>query len=255
MHQRLRVSGLAEELEESGGRVPDDLMREMGQLGIHAARLGPGPHLQTWREHVAKDPSATIFGVQIEDFDYFHEQIFHEEMGRIGCGGFVAGVGDGMVIGLPAVNQFGQQWMRETVVPEVLSGEKRICLAISEPQAGSDVASLLTRAVKSADGSCYIVNGTKKWITGGHHADYFVVAVRTGGDGAGGISVLLIDRKMEGVETKKIKTAYSASAGTALVVLEDVRVPVSHLIGKENSGFMCVMYNFNHGWSPSKATS
>jgi alkylation response protein AidB-like acyl-CoA dehydrogenase len=246
LHVRCRLSGIAEHHENTGERVPDDLMQDMGMRGIHAARLGPGPHLKQWRELVAKDPAATIFGVEVEDFDYFHEQIMHEEMGRLGCGGFIAGVGDGMVIGLPAVNQFGQAWMKADVVPEVLSGRKRISLAITEPQAGSDVANIITTATLSADGTHYLVNGTKKWITGGCHADYFVCAVRTGPAGGGGISILLLERGMEGLETKPIKTAYSAAAGTALVILEDVKVPISHLIGKENNGFMCVMYNFNH---------
>lgn len=221
-------------------------MIEMGTLGIHAARLGPGPHLEQWRRDVVANPAATIFGVAVEDFDYFHEAIMHEEMGRIGCGGFVAGCGDGMCIGLPAVNQFGPDWMKAKVVPEVLSGRKRICLAISEPQAGSDVANMVTTAEKTADGQYFVVSGTKKWITGGMHADYFVTAVRTGGAGGGGISVLLIEREMDGVETRPIKTVYSAAAGTSLVIFESVKIPISNLIGQENGGFMCVMYNFNH---------
>lgn len=72
-----------------------------------------------------------------------------------------------MCIGLPAVGQFGPDWMQETVMPAVLSGKKRICLAITEPEAGSDVANMITQAVLSSDGTHYIVNGTKKWITGG----------------------------------------------------------------------------------------
>ena len=78
------------------------------------------------------------------------------------------------------------------------------------------------------------------------HADYFVTAVRTGSAGGGGISILLIERGMDGVETKPIKTVYSAAAGTSLVILESVKVPISNLIGQENGGFLCVMYNFNH---------
>jgi alkylation response protein AidB-like acyl-CoA dehydrogenase len=91
------------------------------------------------------------------------------------------------------------------------------------------------------------VSGTKKWITQGNHADYFVCATRTSDiKGMGGISLLLLERDMEGLETRPIKTKYSASAGTALVILENVKVPVENLIGGENGGFMCIMYNFNH---------
>jgi alkylation response protein AidB-like acyl-CoA dehydrogenase len=89
------------------------------------------------------------------------------------------------------------------------------------------------------------VNGVKKWITNGTFSDYFSTAVRTGGPGMGGISMLLIERG-EGVETKPIKTSYSAAAGTALIIFENVKVPVENLLGKENEGFKVIMYNFNH---------
>merc|ERR1711916_292111 len=128
---------------------------------------------------------------------------------------------------------------------EVLLGQKRICLAITEAFAGSDVANIKTTAVKSADGSHYIVNGTKKWITNGHDSHYFVTLVRTGGEGMGGISMLLIERS-EGVETKKIKTSYSPSAGTAYITFDNVQVPTQNIIGWENAGFLNAMANFNH---------
>jgi alkylation response protein AidB-like acyl-CoA dehydrogenase len=151
-----------------------------------------------------------------------------------------------MVIGLPPVLHFGKKELIAKVVPEVLSGKKRICLAITEPFAGSDVASIQATAVKSEDGRHYLVNGVKKWITGGHQSQYFSTAVRTGGDGMQGISMLLIDRSAGGLRTKPIKTAYSSAAGTAYVIMENVKVPVENLLGKENEGFKCIMYNFNH---------
>ena len=127
---------------------------------------------------------------------------------------------------------------------DVLSGSKRICLAITEPNAGSDVASITSTAVKTADGKHYIVNGVKKWITNGANSHYFSTAVRTG-KGHGGISMLLIERS-DGVETKLIKTSYSSCAGTAYVTFENVKVPVENLLGKEGQGFQVIMFNFNH---------
>ena len=247
VHQNLRLSNIGERHEASGERVPDDLFATFGKLGIHAARLGPGAHMNVWKDQIAEGDK-TIFGVTVEEFDYHHEAIVHEELTRVGCPGFYSGCGDGMVIGLPPVNNFGPQWMKEKVVPDVLSGKKRICLAISEPAAGSDVANITTTAKLTPDGKHYVVNGTKKWITQGHHADYFTCAVRTGSsdDGMQGISLLLLERGMPGLETKPIKTSYSSCAGTALVILEDVLVPVENLIGEENAGFMCIMTNFNH---------
>jgi alkylation response protein AidB-like acyl-CoA dehydrogenase len=117
-------------------------------------------------------------------------------------------------------------------------------LAITEPYAGSDVANIQCEAKKTPDGQFYIVNGEKKWITNGFYADYFVTAVRTG-QGNTGISVLLIERG-PGVKTLKMDCMGMSATGTAFVTFEDVRVPVSNLLGKENQGFQIIMHNFNH---------
>mmetsp|Transcript_41271 Transcript_41271/g.90025 ORF Transcript_41271/g.90025 Transcript_41271/m.90025 type:complete len:517 (+) Transcript_41271:60-1610(+) len=227
----------AERGEATGAPPSEEVFHAMGEEGFLAARIGPGEHLKL----VPRLPG----GVKPEEFDYFHEGIVHEEIARLATPGFIDGMGAGMVIGLPPVLQFGPDWMKKTVAAEVLQGKKRICLAISEPAAGSDVANMLTRAEESPDGEHYIVNGAKKWITGGHAADYFVTAVRTGGKGAGGVSMMLIERS-EGLETKSIQTSYSKSAGTAYVTFENVKVPKKNVIGFENGGFLCIMYNFNH---------
>lgn len=229
------VKGEAERFEKSGKSPSKKVYLAMGAFGLLAARIGPGEHLK----HAPSLPG----GVTREEFSYFHELIAHEEMARLGAPGYTDGLGAGMVIGLPPVMQFGQKWMKEKVAAEVLSGEKRICLAITEASGGSDVANLQTTAVR--EGDFFIVNGEKKWITNGMHAHYFVTAVRTGGPGMGGVSLLLIERS-EGLETTPIKTAYSPAAGTAYVILEDVKVPARNLIGKLNGGFLCIMYNFNH---------
>merc|ERR1712137_395621 len=103
------------------------------------------------------------------------------------------------------------------VVPEVLRGDKRICLAISEPAAGSDVGGTLTTARKTADGKHYIVNGIKKWITNGVFADFFTVAVRTGGEGASGVSMLLLERSMPGITTKQMHCSGVWASGTTFI--------------------------------------
>lgn len=227
----------AEAGELSGKAPSDELFKKMGEAGLLAGRIGPGPAMKYAPEN--------LFGVPKDKFDYFYEMILHEEVGRLACPGFVDGIGSGMAIGLPPVLQFGPSWMKEKVAKEVLSGEKRICLAITEAFAGSDVAHVKTRAELSADGSHYVVNGTKKWITNGHDSHYFTTLVRTGGEGHGGLSFLLIERS-EGLETKKIKTSYSPSAGTAYITFENVKVPKENLIGAENMGFLLSMYNFVH---------
>lgn len=220
------------------GEHPDkELYLEMGKIGLSAIRLGPGKHLK-----LVKSLPADI---KPEEFDYFHEVVCHEELSRVGIYTYGEGLGSGMIIGLPPVLNFGPAWMQNTIVPEILSGEKIICLAITEPFVGSDVASLKTTAVKTPDGKHYVVNGLKKWITNGAFSDYFTTAVRTGGKGHSGISMLLIPRT-EGVTTKTIKTSGSTSAGTALIEFDNVLVPVENLIGEENKGFKIIMSNFNH---------
>ena len=130
--------------------------------------------------------------------------ICHKEMCRLGAPGFVDGLKAGLIIGLPPVMYWAQKDIKERVTHEVLRGEKQICLAISDPDAGSDVAGLTCTAKLSDCGKFYIVNGTKKWITNGMFCDYFVTAVRTGGKGIPGISMLLIER----------------SAGNLLIILK-----------------------------------
>lgn len=213
-----------------------ELMQKISKAGLLHTRLGPGEHLKLLPMPCDIKP---------EEFDYFHSMILHEEGSRLMCPGFLDGIYSGFTIGLPCLVHFGNEKMRKTIVPEILAGRARTCLAITEAFAGSDVSGLRTTATKSADGSHYIVNGTKKWITNGTFADTAVTAVRTGGAGAGGVSMLLIDLKAEGVSTKIIKTAYSHSAGTAYIMFENVKVPVENLMGQENRGFALVMANFN----------
>jgi len=213
-----------------------ELYKKIGDAGLWAARVGPGPWMK----------GRNILGVRGEDFDMFHELITHEEWCRI-CGDAAVqdGLGSGFVIGLPPIMLFGSKEVQQSIGEPIIRGEKRVCLAISEPFAGSDVANIKTTATKTADGKHYIVSGIKKWITNGTFADYFVTAVRTGGPGMMGISLLLIERS-EGLETKYIPTSYGASAGTAYITMENVKVPVENLLGQENAGFQCIMANFNH---------
>jgi alkylation response protein AidB-like acyl-CoA dehydrogenase len=148
----------------------------------------------------------------------------------------------GMSISLTAVKQWlRNKPLRDQLMEEVLSGKKKMCLAITEAFAGSDVAGLRTTAEKTPDGKYYIVNGTKKWITNGMFSDYFVTGCRT----KKGFSVILIPRG-EGVDTTLIKTSYSTAAGTAFVQFDNVKVPVENLLGEEDKGFVVIMSNFNH---------
>jgi len=113
---------------------------------------------------------------------------------------------------------------------------------ISEPNYGSDVAGIQTKADKKKD--YYIVNGQKKWITGGLWSNWFTTAVRTGRPGMRGLSFLLINRNMPGLKIRKLKIQASELHNTTFVTLHNVKVPKKNLIGVEGMGFFYIVTNF-----------
>jgi acyl-CoA dehydrogenase len=105
-----------------------------------------------------------LLGVlKVEDFDYIHFAIYVSEMRRAGVGGPTTSLMAGMAYGVPPIVKYGSNELKRRFLPELLKGEKRICIAITEPGAGSDVANIVTTAAKSECGKYYVVNGTKKW--------------------------------------------------------------------------------------------
>ncbi|WP_030425914.1 acyl-CoA dehydrogenase family protein, partial [Acinetobacter baumannii] len=148
-------------------------------------------------------------------------------------------------IGAPPIQHFGSEELKARVLPGIISGEKISALAITEPGGGSDVAALQTKAVR--DGDYYIVSGEKTFITSGIRADYYTVAVRTDPTktGAEGISMLLIDAHSEGITKTPLKKMGWWASDTAHLHFDQVRVPASNLLGKENAGFKVIMNNFN----------
>ncbi|WP_413665471.1 acyl-CoA dehydrogenase family protein [Microbulbifer sp. CNSA002] len=175
--------------------------------------------------------------------DVFHMIVAAEELARPGAGGLYASL---MVhgIALPPLLHYGSEALKDQVIPSVLRGEKHISLAVTEPGAGSDVANLQCRAER--DGDDYIVTGEKTYITGGMRANWFTTAVRTGEEGFGGISLLLIPADAEGVSRQLLdkKQGWWCS-DTASIFFDQVRVPASNLIGGENQGFLPIVHNFN----------
>lgn len=201
----------------------------MGRRGYLAGLLGTA--------YPAEYTKNAIRSVPPEKWDLFHEMLITDELSRTGSGGFVWNVIGGFGIGAPPLVKFGRKALKDRILPGILDGDKRICLAITEPDAGSDVANLTCEAKLSEDGKHYIVNGEKKWITNGIWADYFTTAVRTGGPGMNGVSLLLIERDFGGVSTRRMDCQGVWSSGTTYITFEDVKVPVENLLGKENQGF------------------
>jgi acyl-CoA dehydrogenase len=182
------------------------------------------------------------YGGHSEGFDIFHGLTQTEELAAVGAGGLSASL---MThgIGLPPILALGSDDMKRRVAPPVLAGDKIIALGITEPSGGSDVANLRTKAVR--DGDHYIVSGSKMFITSGMRADWLTCAVRTGGEGAGGVSLLLIEMDAPGVSRTRLDKMGWRCSDTAAIYFEDVRVPAENLIGPENGGFIGIMRNFN----------
>ena len=214
---------------EESKHVPEKIYKAMGTRGYLAGLMGVH-----YPKHLTNN---RVKSVPPEKWDLFHELLLTDELSRAGSGGFVWNVIGGFGIGCPPVIKFGKKPLVERILPGILNGDKRICLAITEPDAGSDVANLTCEAKLSEDGKHYIVNGEKKWITNGIWCDYFTTAVRTGGEGMNGVSVLLIERSFGGVSTRRMDCQGVWSSGTTYITFEDVKVPVENLIGKENQGF------------------
>ncbi|PIG85706.1 acyl-CoA dehydrogenase [Aspergillus arachidicola] len=168
-------------------------------------------------------------------------------MARSGLAGPGTSLSAGFAFGIPPVLKYASRELQERVLPDMLTGRKRTCIAITEPEAGSDVANITTTATKSADGKFYIINGAKKWITNGIWSDYTTMAVRTGGPGASGLSVMVVPLKgYPGVTMRRIHVSGTKTAGTTYIELDDVKVPVGNLIGREGDGMRTIMTNFNH---------
>ncbi|KAL6155683.1 hypothetical protein ACJQWK_05164 [Exserohilum turcicum] len=185
--------------------------------------------------------------VKVEEWDYIHMMIYTDEMNRSGLSGPPSSLTTGMAFGVPPIFKFGNQQLQDRFLPELLTGKKRSCIAITEPEAGSDVANITTTAEKTADGKYYIVNGSKKWITNGIWSDYSSMAVRTDGPGPGGLSMLVVPLKgYPGVTMRRLKVGGMITGGTTYIELDDVKVPVENLIGEEGMGMKYIMTNFNH---------
>jgi acyl-CoA dehydrogenase len=179
---------------EKAGRVPRDVFLKAAEFGL----IGAG--------------FPETYGGWSEGYDRFMGIVTSEELARLGAGGVSAAL---MVhgIGLPPILAIGSDDLKRQIAPPVLRGEVQISLAITEPSGGSDVANLATRAEKRGDR--YVVNGSKMFITGGMTSRYATTAVRTGGPGAGGVSLLLIDLESKGVTRTQLDKQGWWSSDTA----------------------------------------
>ncbi|KAL8774918.1 MAG: hypothetical protein Q9194_003903 [Teloschistes cf. exilis] len=229
---------------EQAAMVPEDVFQKFASANMLIPSL-PAPLPIAWLKKLGVHD---ILGtVKVEEWDYIHTAIFIDEMCRSGLQGPPASLTTGMSYGVPPILKFGSPQLQERFLPDLLLGKKRICIAITEPEAGSDVAGIQTTATKTPDGKFYIVNGTKKWITNGIWSSYATMAVRTSGPGPSGLSLLIVPLlNHPGVTMRKIKTTGGQASGTTFITLDDVRVPAENLVGDEGRGMAYIMTNFNH---------
>jgi acyl-CoA dehydrogenase len=174
--------------------------------------------------------------------DVLHEAVLAEELALCGSGGVAAGIGAHVNIATPPVAKFGTEDLKERYLRPAIAGEKISALAITEPDAGSDVAGLKTHA-RRVDGG-WVLNGSKMFITNGVRAHFWVTAAKTTGDGGHhGLSFFVVDRQ-DGVTASKIEKLGWHASDTALMAFDDVFVPEENLLGRENEGFYLIMANF-----------
>jgi len=175
--------------------------------------------------------------------DFWHAVVLAEELVHSRNSGVNMGLLVQSQIATPILNEIGTEEQKREFLRPALAGEKIAALGISEPDAGSDVARIKTSARRVGDD--YVVNGAKMWITNGTRADFITLAVRTGGPGHGGISLLVFPTDVKGFSvSKNLAKVGNLSSDTALLFFEDCKVPARYLLGEENEGFYQVMTNF-----------
>jgi acyl-CoA dehydrogenase len=173
--------------------------------------------------------------------DLVADAVLAEELARCGSGGVAAGIGAHAHIATPPIFAFGTDAQRARWLEPAMRGERIGALAITEPDAGSDVAALRTRAER-VDGG-WLVSGAKTYITNGVRADFYVTAVRTGDASHGGVSLLVLERG-DGITARALSKLGWRASDTAELAFDEVFVPSDHLLGDEGRGFYLIMANF-----------
>ncbi|MBZ0129559.1 MAG: acyl-CoA dehydrogenase family protein [Rhodobacteraceae bacterium] len=207
---------------ERAGEVPRTLFTKLADLGVLGLRLSPelggGGH------------------------DFWFTAILLQEMMRCGSIGVPVAVMAHAEFATMLIDRFGAPELRQRYVAAAASGQMIGALGVSEPDAGSDVAALSTRAVR--DGDDYVINGSKLYITNGSIADYITLAVRTGGPGHRGISVIVVPGDSKGLKRQRLQKLGTHASDTAELFFDDCRVPAANLVGAENEGFRMIMSGF-----------
>jgi alkylation response protein AidB-like acyl-CoA dehydrogenase len=208
---------------EKAGEFPRDVFRRAGELGFL------GVH---YPEEVGGAGG-----------DYWFEVCLVEELMRCRMNGLVMDLLVTCGIATPVINKLGTPEQKKKYLMPAIRGEKIGALGITEPSGGSDVAALKTTAKKV--GGDYVINGAKTFITNGGRADFITLAVRTGGEGYSGVSLILFPTDTKGFKVgRRLEKLGNWCSNTVEISFEDCKIPLDHLLGEENRGFYYIMENF-----------
>jgi acyl-CoA dehydrogenase len=212
---------------EQAGSVPRDVLRRMGEIGFFGLRV------EEEYGGIGLGPLASV--------------VFAEQLGRSTFGGFTITVLAHTDLAMPYLSKFASPELKKRFLPPMVAGEAIAGLAVTEPDAGSDVAAIRTRARRDGDG--YVIDGTKMFITNGAEGDLVLVAAKTDPDvkGSRGVSIFVVEAGTEGFSVgRSLSKMGWRSSDTAELVFSDCYVPAENLIGEENRGFYYIMENFQN---------
>ncbi|RJP90957.1 MAG: acyl-CoA dehydrogenase [Desulfobacteraceae bacterium] len=220
------INPYVDEWEEKGIAPLHDLFKKMGDLGFLGIRYDEK------------------YGG--EGLDYWYETVVMEELAHIKCGGVPMAIAVQMSMATPAIDEFGSEYLKETYLKPAIQGDMVSAIAVTEPDAGSDVAALKTFAKK--DGDSYILNGSKTYITNGTQADFLTLLARTSEQpGYHSFSLFVVPTNLPGFKiSKKLDKMGMRSSDTAELYFDDMRIPAENLIGREGEGFIQQMMQFQH---------
>lgn len=205
------------------GRIDKELYKEMGKLGILGLRY---------------DEAYDGLGL-----DWSYSAVMHEELGRADNLGITTGILVHTDMATPSLHRFGSEELKQKYLKPAIAGDMVSAIAVTEPDAGSDVSRIRTRAVR--DGDDWVINGTKLYITNAATADWLcLLAVTDPEAGHGGFSQIIVPMDARGITVELLEKVGFLGSDTGQIFMEDVRVPVSNTIGKEGFGFQQQMMQF-----------
>ena len=247
MSESLRMRGYPQFTEEH--KMFRRTVRDWCQKELH-------PNADEWEanrlfpnEVFKKAAELGLLGIRVPEeygglgLDWWYTACYAEEMVHCGMAGLTMGLLVQSDMATPIIAEIGTEYHKQNFLKPAVEGNAIASLGVSEPDAGSDVARIRTTARR--DGDDYVINGAKTYITNGTRADFITLAVRTGGEGFGGISLVLFPTDTAGFKvTNKLEKVGNHCSDTAEIAFEDCRIPVKNLLGQENAGFYYIMQNF-----------